>query len=71
MRMHRLAISLVFALVMLIGNSKTLVFHAPDCKQAGCEKCTVRFKSFTEAVLYGYSPCGFCRRQIDELLRKR
>ena len=70
-RWHRLALPFVFVLVMLIGNTKTLVFHAPGCKQASCNTCSVRFKSFTEAVLYGYSPCGFCRRQIDEILRKR
>ena len=71
MRVTRVLASVVFVVAMLIGNSKTLVFHAPSCKYAGCSKCTVRFKSFTEAVLYGYSPCGFCRLQIDEILRKR
>ncbi len=66
--------SFVFCLavaLMFIGNSKRLVFHAPSCKYASCKYCNVSFKTFTEAVLAGYSPCGYCRLEMDITLRRR
>lgn len=69
-RMASLALCFAFAF-MFIGNSKRLVFHAPSCKYASCKYCNVSFKTFTEAVLAGYSPCGFCRLDMDITLRRR
>lgn len=65
-----IALCLAVAL-MFIGNSKRFVFHAPSCKYASCKYCNVSFKTFTEAVLAGYSPCGFCRLDMDITLRRR
>ena len=43
-----------------IGNRKSKVFHAPDCKNLPGEKNRVYFNSVEEAAQAGYSPCGNC-----------
>lgn len=46
-----------------IGNSRTKVFHLPDCRWAGeiSPANRVAFKSRAEAVNAGYRPCRVCR----------
>lgn len=43
-----------------IGNRKSMVFHAPDCKNLPSEQNRVFFESAEEAAEAGYSPCGSC-----------
>jgi micrococcal nuclease len=42
------------------GNTKSMVFHQPNCKDYNCKNCTAVFSSREEAVSQGYRPCGMC-----------
>ncbi len=43
------------------GNSKSLVFHKPDCKFAQNIKNEVTFNTREEAIEKEYKPCGVCK----------
>ncbi|MBQ4257696.1 MAG: MBL fold metallo-hydrolase [Clostridia bacterium] len=43
-----------------IGNRKSKIFHAPDCRNLPAETNRVFFSSAQEALLEGYSPCRGC-----------
>jgi hypothetical protein len=46
--------------VVYHGNTKSHVFHAPDCRYYNCKICTTEFTSKEEAVAAGYTPCKAC-----------
>lgn len=43
------------------GNTRTMVFHTPDCRFAKGGKCTAKFTTANEASEKGYKPCGICK----------
>lgn len=45
---------------MYIGNSNSLKFHRPDCKNLPSKKNQVTFSTREDAVAAGYEPCGAC-----------
>jgi len=42
------------------GNTKSLVFHRPDCKSFSAITCTSLFSTPGEAKSAGYKPCKIC-----------
>ncbi len=42
------------------GNTKSLVFHRPDCKSFSAITCTSLFSSAGEAASAGYKACKIC-----------
>jgi endonuclease YncB( thermonuclease family) len=45
------------------GNTRSLVYHHPTCKNAGCRNCTAVFKTEQDARVAGYRPAGDCIRR--------
>lgn len=43
------------------GNTKSKIFHKPDCRYYNCKNCTVQFMNRQEAVDAGYRPCKICK----------
>jgi endonuclease YncB( thermonuclease family) len=43
-----------------VGNVRSLLFHAADCKNARCANCTARFATRDAAIAAGYRPAGCC-----------
>jgi endonuclease YncB( thermonuclease family) len=44
----------------LRGNTRSLLYHRPDCPQAGCPRCRRRFATEAEAREAGFRPAGCC-----------
>jgi len=42
------------------GNTKSKIFHKPDCRYYNCKACTAQFSSRQEAIDAGYRPCKIC-----------
>jgi endonuclease YncB( thermonuclease family) len=47
---------------VLHGNTGSLHYHWPGCKNYGCRNCTRVFGSPEEAAAAGYRPAGCCQR---------
>ncbi len=45
----------------LYGNTKSRVFHKPDCPSFNAITCTSLFKRHSEAVAAGFKPCRICK----------
>ena len=43
-----------------VGNTRSRVYHAPTCRNAGCPNCTERFDTESEARAAGFRPAGDC-----------
>lgn len=43
-----------------VGNSRSRVFHALTCRNAGCKNCVRRFATEEEATAAGFRPAGDC-----------
>jgi len=43
------------------GNVKSRVFHAPWCRNFGCQNCTLEFHTRQEAIDAGFRPGGCCK----------
>ena len=48
------------------GNTRSLVFHGPTCKDYNCKNCTVVLGSAQEAVRAGYRAHRDCVKQQDQ-----
>lgn len=45
----------------LHGNTRSMVFHRPGCRNYDCKNCTAVFKDAAEAAAAGYQQAGCCR----------
>lgn len=45
------------------GNTSSLVYHAPWCRNYNCRRCTRVFQSEAEARAAGFRPAGDCLRR--------
>jgi len=45
----------------LHGNTRSMVFHRPGCRNYDCKNCTAVFKNAAEAAAAGYQQAGCCR----------
>lgn len=45
----------------LYANTKSNIFHTPECKSFNSITCTTLFNSHSEAVSAGFKPCGRCK----------
>lgn len=45
----------------LYGNTKSRVFHKPDCPSFNAINCTSLFNSHAEAVAANFKPCRICK----------
>lgn len=43
------------------GNTTSRIYHNAKCKYFNCKKCTVVFKTSTDAQKAGYRPCKVCK----------
>ena len=43
------------------GNTRSGVFHKPECRDFDCANCTAVFPDRSAAVDAGFRPCGTCR----------
>ena len=43
-----------------IGNSKSMKFHLPTCRNLPSEENRVLFSRRSDALAKGYEPCGVC-----------
>lgn len=47
--------------VIYHGNTKSKIFHKPECRYYNCKACTMEFSSRQEAIDAGYRPCKVCK----------
>jgi len=45
----------------LYGNTKSRVFHRPDCQSFSAISCTSLFNSHAEAIAANFKPCRICK----------
>ncbi len=45
----------------LYGNTKSRVFHRPDCRSFSAISCTSLFNSHAQAVAANFKPCSICK----------
>jgi endonuclease YncB( thermonuclease family) len=43
------------------GDTKTKIFHRPECRYYKCPDCTEMFFSRDQAIQSGYGPCKICK----------
>jgi endonuclease YncB( thermonuclease family) len=55
--LHRLSVA---SASLFHGNSRSRVFHKPECQHYNCKNCVVEFLTTEEAVSNGYRPCKMC-----------
>ncbi len=48
------------------GNTRTRIFHFPECDYYYSRDCTVEFKDSGVALKAGFDPCMFCRTILAE-----
>jgi hypothetical protein len=51
--------------VRFVGNVRSRVYHAEDCRNARCKNCTREFKSEAEAQSAGFRAAGDCLRKSE------
>ncbi len=56
-----LAGAIAYASTAYHGNTKSHIFHAPDCRYYNCKKCVATFASIEEAISAGYQACKVCK----------
>jgi hypothetical protein len=45
----------------LYGNTKSQIFHRPDCRSFSAISCTSLFSSHAQAVAANFKPCNICK----------
>lgn len=52
--------------MLIHGDAQNRIFHLPGCANYDCTHCTLKFKDINIATKAGFTPCNYCKSQLDK-----